>query len=245
MDRATETTELMEAAEKGEQTVRTPVYFGTAATYGDEDWGDSYVEVDLSAQHLWVYENGQVVEESDFVSGCVNLGRMTPRGTYGITYKERNATLVGENYSSPVKYWMPFNGNVGMHDASWRSSFGGNEYILNGSHGCINLPTSKAAEIFDVVSKGEAVFVYGGLTSPVPTIEKEVVDPATGEVKIVRIPVTDGTVPTKVETPAQETPAEAAPEETTPAAPEETPAAETVEETSEAEESEEAPAEDG
>ncbi len=171
MDRATETTELMEAAEKGEQTVRTPVYFGTAATYGDEDWGDSYVEVDLSAQHLWVYENGQVVEESDFVSGCVNLGRMTPRGTYGITYKERDATLVGENYSSPVKYWMPFNGNVGMHDASWRWEFGGELYVANGSHGCINLPTDKAASIYDIVSKGEAVLVYGGKTVPEPVIE--------------------------------------------------------------------------
>ncbi len=245
MDRATEATELIDAIKKGENGVRTPVYFGTAAQYGDNDWGNSYVEIDLSAQHLWVYQNGAMVIDSDFVSGCVNKKNPTPRGSYAITYKERDATLVGENYASAVKYWMPFNGNVGMHDASWRSSFGGNEYILNGSHGCINLPTSKAAEIFDVVSKGEAVFVYGGLTSPVPTIEKEVVDPATGEVKIVRIPVTDGTVPTKVETPAQETPAEAAPEETTPAAPEETPAAETVEETSEAEESEEAPAEDG
>jgi hypothetical protein len=246
MDRATEATELIEAIKRGDNGVRTPVYFGTAAQYGDNDWGNSYVEIDLSAQHLWVYQDGAMVIDSDFVSGCVNKKNPTPRGSYAITYKERDATLVGENYASAVKYWMPFNGNVGMHDASWRSHFGGNEYILNGSHGCINLPTAKAAAIFDVVSKGEAVFVYGGLSSPVPTVEREVVDPATGEVKTIRVPVTDGSAPAKVETPPQETPTAAAAEESTPenapeqapetAAQEQAPEELTPEETEEAEE---------
>ena len=185
MDRATETSELMDAVTKGEKATRTPVYFGTAAAYGDKDWGTSYVEIDLTSQHLWVYQDGMVVEESDFVSGCVNKGRTTPRGTYGITYKERDATLVGENYSSPVKYWMPFNGNVGMHDASWRHEFGGELYVSDGSHGCINLPTDKAAHIFDLVSKGEAVLVYGGKT--VPEIPPEEV-PVDGQV------MPDGTI---------------------------------------------------
>ena len=69
---------------------------------------------------------------------------MTPTGTFGITYKERDATLTGQNYSSDVKYWMPFYGNVGLHDASWRSSFGSDIYVTNGSHGCINLPPDAA-----------------------------------------------------------------------------------------------------
>ena len=168
MDRATETAELLEQIKAGEKTTRTPVYFGTAAAYGENDWGDSYVEIDLTNQHLWVYSQGTVAVDSDFVSGCVNKGRTTPRGSYAITYKERDATLVGENYSSPVKYWMPFNGNVGMHDASWRSEFGGELYVTNGSHGCINLPTEKAAKIFETVEKGEAVFVYGGKDTPEP-----------------------------------------------------------------------------
>ena len=95
---------------------------------------------------------------------------------------------MGENYSSAVKYWMPFNGNVGMHDASWRSEFGGWQYIINGSHGCINLPTEKAAEIYEIVEKGECVFVYGGKTVPEAVVEKEVTDPATGEVKVIKMP---------------------------------------------------------
>ncbi|WP_051656720.1 L,D-transpeptidase family protein [Butyrivibrio sp. AE3004] len=214
MDRATETTELIAAIKNGEKGVRTPVYFGTAAQYGENDWGNSYVEIDLTAQHLWVYQDGAMVMDSDFVSGCVNKKRTTPRGSYAITYKERDATLVGENYSSAVSYWMPFNGNVGMHDASWRSQFGGYDYILNGSHGCINLPTANAEKIYEIVSKGEAVFVYGGITDPVPVVEQEVVDPNTGEVKVVRKPVINGKIagtdtPANTNAPAAEsTPAE-------------------------------------
>jgi hypothetical protein len=243
MDRTTEANELLEAIKRGDQTERTPVYFGTAATYGEKDWGDNYVEIDLTNQHLWVYQNGSVVVDSDFVSGCVNKGRTTPVGTYGITYKERDATLVGENYSSAVKYWMPFNGNVGMHDASWRSSFGGWIYIIDGSHGCINLPTEKAAEIFDVVEKGEAIFVYGGKTEPEAVITQEVVNPDTGEVTVTRMPASAAAAagiditPQPTETPAEtgpadggETPAaEQAPAEAAPAeAPAEQPAAEEV-----------------
>ncbi len=188
MDRGTETAELIAAVKNGEKTERTPVYFGTAKTYGETDWGNNYVEIDLTAQHLWVYQDGVAVLDSDFVSGCVNKETTTPTGTYGITYKQRDATLVGENYESAVKYWMPFNKNVGMHDASWRSKFGGWEYIINGSHGCINLPSEMAAKIYDVVEKGECVFVYGGKTVPEPVVEKEVVDPETGAVSVVKMP---------------------------------------------------------
>ncbi len=228
MDRTTEANELLEAIKTGYRGTRTPVYFGTALTYGATDYGNSYVEIDLTSQHLWVYQDGQEVIDSDFVSGCVNKGRTTPRGTYGITYKERDATLVGENYSSAVKYWMPFNGNVGMHDASWRSEFGGWIYITDGSHGCINLPTDKAAEIFEIVEKGEAVFVYGGKTEPEAVVTAEIVDPETGAVTTKRVPasvaaeqgltvIPDPVSETTAETPAAETPAaEAAPAQSTP-----------------------------
>ena len=60
----------------------------------------------------------------------------------------------------PVSYWMPFNGNIGMHDASWRSSFGGDIYKTNGSHGCINLPVSVAQELYGYVEKGTPVICY-------------------------------------------------------------------------------------
>ena len=170
MNRADETQELIEQIKNGQSGERSPVYYAQAAQYGDDDIGDSYVEIDLTSQHLWVYVDGELVEDTDFVSGNVSRGNGTPVGIYPITYKERNATLKGENYASKVSYWMPFNGNVGMHDASWRSSFGNDIYLTGGSHGCVNLPVKKAEAIYDYVEKGEPVIVYGGLTS-VPETE--------------------------------------------------------------------------
>lgn len=165
MNRADETQALIEQIESGQSGERTPIYRAEAAQYGDDDIGDTYVEIDLTSQHLWVYKDGELVEETDFVSGNVSRGYNTPVGVYGITYKERNATLRGATYTSHVDYWIPFNGNVGMHDASWRSSFGEDIYLRNGSHGCVNLPPKKAAVIYEYVEKGEPVIVYGGLTS--------------------------------------------------------------------------------
>lgn len=163
MDRNTTLSELVTAIESTSICDMTPVYFGTAAQYGSQDYGTSYVEVDLDHQHVYVYENGSLVIDTDCVSGKATNDRVTPTGTFGITYKERDATLTGQNYSSDVKYWMPFYGNVGLHDASWRSSFGSDIYVTNGSHGCINLPPDAAAVIFEHVEKGEAVIVYGGI----------------------------------------------------------------------------------
>lgn len=151
---------LIEIIKSGQTTEREPVYFQTAATHGNVDIGNTYVEIDLSAQHLWYYHDGAVVVSTDFVSGDPTKGYATPTGVYSITYKERNATLKGEGYSSPVNFWMPFNGGVGLHDASWRSSFGGGIYNGGGSHGCINLPYSAAQTIFGSISKGDPVIVY-------------------------------------------------------------------------------------
>lgn len=150
----------------------TAVWFEEPAYRGDNtqcgsgsfggDIGSSYVEVDLDNQKVYCWNNGKLVVSTDCVSGNASKGNGTPDGTYPITYKERNATLIGENYSSPVSYWMPFNGNVGLHDASWRSSFGGDLYLTSGSHGCVNLPVSAAEQIYSYVEKGMAVVVYGG-----------------------------------------------------------------------------------
>lgn len=163
-DRPATTAALVDAIMKGKSGKLDMVYRATAAQYGDNDIGSSYVEINIGAQHLYVYKDGQMAFQSDFVSGCLLKGNNTPDGTYAITYKERDATLVGENYESAVSYWMPFNGNIGMHDAPWRSSFGGHIYYMSGSHGCVNLPVSSAKTIFSLVEKNEAVVVYGGIS---------------------------------------------------------------------------------
>lgn len=68
--------------------------------------------------------------------------------------------LKGEGYASPVDFWMPFHGDIGFHDASWRSSFGGSIYKTNGSHGCINMPYAKAEELYNLVYPNVPVICY-------------------------------------------------------------------------------------
>lgn len=154
---------LTQTIEAHEDCTIEPVWTSRAKAVGDDDIGDTYVEIDLDAQHVWAYQGGAEVVSSDCVSGKAINGSSTPEGLFPLTYKERNATLRGDNYESHVDFWMPFNGNVGMHDASWRSEFGGVIYVTSGSHGCVNLPRSAAAQIYDIVEKDTPVIVYGGM----------------------------------------------------------------------------------
>lgn len=126
---------------------------------------NTYIELDLSRQNVWMYVNGECVVDSPCVTGNVSTGYSTPAGIYYLTYKEMNTTLEGYNadgstYSSPVTYWMPFNGGIGFHDASWRYSFGGNIYMTNGSHGCVNLPYWAASTIYSYINTSIPIIIY-------------------------------------------------------------------------------------
>lgn len=126
---------------------------------------NTYIELDLSRQNVWMYVNGECVVDSPCVTGNVATGYATPAGIYYLTYKEMNTTLEGYNadgstYSSPVTYWMPFNGGIGFHDASWRYSFGGNIYMTNGSHGCVNLPYWAASTIYSYINTSIPIIIY-------------------------------------------------------------------------------------
>lgn len=136
------------------------VYSVKAHSRGENDYGDSYVEINLTAQHMFLYKNGQKILETDFVSGDLSEGNGTHVGAYKVTYKERNAVLKGRDYRTPVAYWMPFNGGEGMHDANWRRTFGGQIYKTNGSHGCINMPSPMAAKLYENIEAGFPVLVY-------------------------------------------------------------------------------------
>ena len=116
-----------------------------------------YIIVDISSQKLYLYDNLDLILTSSIVSGK----DLTPTdlGIHKIYSKELNKTLIGPGYESFVKYWMPFNGGEGLHDASWRHKFGGSIYKENGSHGCVNLPTKVASEIYNNVSVGNKVLV--------------------------------------------------------------------------------------
>lgn len=160
INQAAETEALVSIITSGESVTREPEYSQKAASHGSNDYGDTYVEINLTGQHLFYYKEGKLVVESDFVSGNLSKGWGTPAGTYPLSYKQKNAVLKGANYRTPVSYWMPFNNGIGMHDANWRSSFGGTIYKTNGSHGCINLPPAVAKTIFENISAGTPVICY-------------------------------------------------------------------------------------
>ena len=132
----------------------------TALVNHENDIGNTYVEINLTNQYLWFYKRGKIITQGDVVTGNVSRGNATPQGTYTLNYKQKNATLRGDNYNSDVKYWMPFNMNIGIHDASWRSSFGGNIYQISGSHGCVNAPEYLAKKIFENIEPGTPIICY-------------------------------------------------------------------------------------
>lgn len=144
----------------GESQTREPEYTQKGASHDGNDYGNTYAEVNLTAQHMFLYKNGEKILESDFVSGNVSRGHTTPPGLFSITYKQRDAVLKGQGYASPVKFWMPFNRGIGFHDASWRNTFGGSIYRTNGSHGCVNMPYSAAKTLFENVYAGMPVICY-------------------------------------------------------------------------------------
>jgi len=144
----------------GEQVEREPLFSSRAVSLEGNDFGNTYVEIDLGNQKLYYYVDGQLTLTSDIVSGALWGGRKTPPGLYKVNYKARNVVLRGPNYAAPVRYWMPFNGGIGMHDANWRSSFGGGIYKSGGSHGCINMPSSSAKALYDIINKDCPVICY-------------------------------------------------------------------------------------
>ena len=124
-----------------------------------------YVEVDLSRQHVYLFADGRLLFDTDCVSGTAGGERQSDPGIFQIYSKQSPAILRGPNgdgtfYESPVSYWMPYNGGEGLHDATWRGSFGGTIFQYDGSHGCINLPLNSAKYLYGHAATGTYVIVH-------------------------------------------------------------------------------------
>ena len=174
IDKKNEAEELWEELDENEQLTREPVYWRTEASDPDDNhgFGGDYVEVDLSQQHLWIYEDYEVIYETDVVSGLNDNDHRTPAGAYFAYDKKTDTVLRGDKqddgewgYETPVKYWIRLTDTgIGLHDADWRYSFGGNIWRWNGSHGCINCPKWAMPEIYDIVYENMPIAVYYGDT---------------------------------------------------------------------------------
>lgn len=161
VDKPGEAEQLKADLKAGKPVSREPVYSQRAYVEGKDDIGNTYVEIDYTKQHMWYYENGELVVESDVVTGNINKNNGSPDGVFKIVYKDSPAVLKGEDYESDVTYFMPFAYNVGIHDASWRGGkFGGEIYKSSGSHGCINAPLEVADTIYKKIEVGTPVIAY-------------------------------------------------------------------------------------
>ena len=173
IDEDTELVNLQNSILNGEVVTREPAYYagGTAAAHSGQDWGNTYAEVDMSAQHMWYVQNGQVVLETDVVTGEPIPSKITPEGVYSLMWKQPNSVLVGDinpdtgepAYRTKVKYWMQVTSSgVGFHDAIWQTAFGGTLYQIpgTGSHGCINMPLDQAGALFNMIEPGTPVIFH-------------------------------------------------------------------------------------
>ncbi len=160
IDKEAEVEAIRDALGTGETITREPSYVQSAGSRNSNDIGNTYVEINLTSQYLWFYKDGQLITEGNIVTGTNNTEYATPQGTYVLKYLERNAILRGPGYEAPVGFWMPFNWDIGLHDATWRGSFGGSIYQYDGSHGCINLPYGVAEAIFNNIYAGAPVVCY-------------------------------------------------------------------------------------
>jgi len=160
IDTEKETQYLKEAFSEKISEVHIPAYEHEGYVRGRNDIGDTYIEVDMGNQKLYAYLGGQLLVETDIVTGSVKRKMSTPEGVVYVNKKQRNRTLRGPGYASFVKYWMPVKGGIGLHDASWRKEFGGEIYKTKGSHGCINIPRNVMKEIYENFEVGTPVIMF-------------------------------------------------------------------------------------
>lgn len=121
------------------------------------------VFLSIYRQRVTLIRNGKLVAQSDCVTGKENRAD-TPRGAFKIYSMSKNATLrgtswTGKKYAQPVNYWMPFKGGYGLHDATYREAFGGSNYKVNGSNGCVNLPLAFAKVLYNNAYVGLPVYI--------------------------------------------------------------------------------------
>lgn len=160
IDRAKEIEQLMKDVSSNTAVEREPIYSHKGYhRSGQDDVLGCYIEIDLTNQHIWLYKNYNLIVESDIVTGDPGY-QETQTGAFPIAFKKSPSVLSGETWNTEVTYWMPFHDGQGLHDATWRSTFGGDIYLTDGSHGCVNLPYSVAEKIYNNIEAGYPIFLY-------------------------------------------------------------------------------------
>ena len=125
------------------------------------DFGSTYIEISLDEQHLWYYRDGSLALETDIVSGTATPSRATPTMVVHVQYKSTDHTMRGSYGESHADYVLNIHSSgIHIHDSAWRSDYGGSIWLSNGSHGCINTPPAKMAQLFGMVDVDTPVIIY-------------------------------------------------------------------------------------
>ncbi|MDD7740888.1 MAG: peptidoglycan binding domain-containing protein [Lachnospiraceae bacterium] len=171
IDEETTVSELSAAIAEGRQGTFEVTYENTAKSRALNDIGSSYVEISIDQQTMWCYVDGQPIVSTPVVTGCVANGTETPRGgVWKVKTRKTDYTMTGKtdpetgkpSYTAHCNYWVPYSEDltIGLHDLVTRTAFGGDIYLTNGSHGCVNTPLEAMEQIFEVVAYGFPVVVY-------------------------------------------------------------------------------------
>ncbi|MBR2189882.1 MAG: L,D-transpeptidase/peptidoglycan binding protein [Eubacterium sp.] len=171
--RESTTEQLLSAIYAGEQTTIEPIYRYKGTDRSMNDIGETYIEICIEDQTMWCYKDGLCVVETEITSGNEGSGFATPSGSvWAVDGKKKDAQF--KLFPVTVEFWLPFNGDCGVHDASWRENYGGDVYKYDGSHGCINTPRDAAEKVFNAIEIGDPVVVYYSeqqVKGPEPTQE--------------------------------------------------------------------------
>lgn len=169
IDQDAEVADIKTALTSHKSVTREPDWAQTAASNAaNDDWGNTYIEISISDQHWWYVKDGSVALETDCVTGLPTADKATPTGVYDILEMQSPYTMHGTQYSdgsyayvTDCSYWMRVTWTgVGIHDAPWKSVFGGTEYQTSGSHGCINTPSDIAGELYGMLEVGTPVVIH-------------------------------------------------------------------------------------
>jgi lipoprotein-anchoring transpeptidase ErfK/SrfK len=133
---------------------------GTDATPCTANTAPRLILVSITDQRVWMCQNKIQVYSTRVTTGAVNVGDSTPVGTWQIQSRETYRYLVGPGYRDFVHYWMPLDGDFGFHDAPWQTMpCGAPGYTDNGSHGCVHLPATAMAWLYDWAPNGTTVTI--------------------------------------------------------------------------------------
>lgn len=160
LDVEAEVAYLLEALAEERTEYHIPTYIQEGFIRGKDDIGTTYIEIDMTEQKMYYYKDGECLVETSIVTGNTSRRMGTPQGVNYVYNKQTNRILRGTNYASFVSFWMPINGSVGIHDATWRSKFGGEIYKNSGSHGCINTPYDQMVILYELVEIGTPVISF-------------------------------------------------------------------------------------